>query len=138
MSKGLVAVTERTEEVDRRAMREAFVKDLYLYLSDKNVTHRELRDAVPGISAHTEIQRWRHGIAEPPPNVVFAIEDYLDLKPGSLSIHLGYLPPKVQPAPKNLVAMIEGDDRLPAWGKEILLTAYREIMRSLEGHTRRR
>jgi transcriptional regulator with XRE-family HTH domain len=142
LTKGLVVVNAERDERDRnelrRPQREAFMRDLYLLLDQKKVSQRQLRDDM-GWGSHTVINRWRHYITEPDPEQVFALEEYLDVPPGSLSHHLGYLPVRPTGAGRQpkLDEVIQTDPVLPAWGKEILLTAYREIMRSL-GRGRRR
>lgn len=121
----------------RRAMREAFVNDLYRLMDQKGIGQRRLADRLD-LAGHTTISRWRHLAGEPPAELVFRIEKALGVDPGTLSRHLGYLPLDAAPPPKiTLPEMIEADPILPPWGKEILLTAYREIMRSL-GKGRRR
>lgn len=121
--------TEKDREVDRRARREAFIRDLYGVMEQKGVTQRELRDEL-GWGSHTTMNRWRHLIAEPLPDEVFELERILGVAPGTLSAHLGYMPLKAERL-AGVEAAVEADQIIPPWGKEILLTAYREIMRSL-------
>lgn len=130
-----LAVPDRTEErnEDRRAMRADFVRMLDSLLDQRGLSQRRFVADV-GLSSHTEITRWKTLAYEPRPETVFEIEEYFRIPPGSLSRTLGYLPVNARQLPTyddDYEAMVEAHSVLPKWGKEILLTAYREIIGSL-------
>lgn len=83
---------EKDRGEERRLLRQAFVDDLYRIMADKKVSHRQMSLDL-NLSSHSIVNRWRHLMAEPEPDTVFAIEEYLGVPPGGLSHHLGYLPP---------------------------------------------
>lgn len=68
------------------------------------------------------INGYAKGASEPPPRTAVAIEQVLGVEPGSLTIHLGYLPPS---AAEVSVSDIEGaiisDERLDGRSKRLLL-----------------
>ena len=136
MSEVLVVVADHNEErsEDRRAMRAHFVRTLEWLMNERGLSHRRFA-AEAGLSNHTEITRWKTLGYEPRPETVFRIEEYFELSPGTLSRTLGYLPVsarKLEVKPGEFEVMVEADQILPKWGKEILLTSYREIMGSLD------
>src|SRR5688500_13856454 len=59
-------------------------------LSQRSWTQRELAEAL-GIT-QSAISAWKYGNAEPAPVTVFRIEQVLGTEPGTLSVHLGFLP----------------------------------------------
>lgn len=136
--KGTPEISGRDRADRRRCLRRAFIDDLYVILERKGITQRQLRDDL-GWSSHTYMNRWRNLVTEPDPEEVFALEEYLEIAPGTLSRHLGYLPVAVekQSRPAGFEAIVTADEILPDWGKEILLTSYRQIMKSL-GRSRQR
>lgn len=68
------------------------------------------------------IAKWQRGDSEPPPLTVFAAERFLEVAPGDLSRHLGYLPAS---SPASVPAAIDADPRLSAEVKRVLLATYR-------------
>ena len=130
-------MVEQDRSEQRRPLRAAFTDDLYRIMADKRISQRQLGIDLE-LSSHSIINRWRHGVSEPDPEMVFAIEELLDVAPGSLSAHLGYLPLTAAKSGRvDVLKAIEADAVLPEWGKEIMRTSYREIIRSL-GRGRRR
>lgn len=130
VSGGLVVADQRN---DRRAMRADFVQTLDWILKERGLSQRRFVADI-GLSSHTEITRWRTLGYEPRPDVVFTIEEYFDLAPGTLSRTLGYLPVSARSIPldvSDFEEMVRSHQLLPPWGKEILLVSYREIMGSL-------
>lgn len=114
-------------------MRADFVRTLDWLMNERGLSQRRFVADI-GLSSHTEITRWKTLAYEPRPETVFEIEEYFDLAPGTLSRTLGYLPVSARSVPPNagdFEAMVIAHDVLPKWGKEILLTAYREIIGSL-------
>lgn len=91
-----------------------------------------LREAMLGVSnvkvaehvglTPDAVAKWVRGDAEPSPLTVFAVEAFLDLQPGELSRHLGYLPVG---ATASVVAAIEADPRLTVEARRVLVAAYR-------------
>lgn len=69
---------------------------------------------------------WEKGIWAPAPEKVFEIERLLDLPPGTLSRHLGYLPLGAQP---SVQAAVDSDPRLDERGKTLLIDMYRTLAR---------
>lgn len=70
------------------------------------------------------VSGWVTGRSEPPRMRVFAIEEALKLKPGSLSHLLGYLPVTARPV-KTLAEAIEFDPHLDDRAREALRNVYR-------------
>lgn len=68
------------------------------------------------------VAKWARGDSEPPPLTVFAAERFLDVAPGELSRHLGYVPVGTPP---SVAAAVEADPRLSAEIKRVLLATYR-------------
>lgn len=133
----VMELPDQDRSESRRPMRLAFMDALYVLMDQKHIAQRQI-SADLGWGTHTRFTKWRHGMSEPHPDEVFALEDYLGVKPGVLSKHLGYLPPAAAgKTTADFENIVKNDDMIPAWGKEILLTAHREIIRSL-GRGRRR
>ena len=93
------------------------------------MTQRQLADeltrrlARPQPFSQTTVTRWLSESA-PDPATVFAIEEVLDMTPGSASRHLGYLPVSAQPVATVLDA-IAADDHLDELARGFLADAYR-------------
>lgn len=74
------------------------------------------------------ISRWCLAQTVPDPPTVFDLERALDLVPGSLSHHLGYLPDVAERRQKaDVVAAITADRALDERAREVLLAAYRAL-----------
>lgn len=94
-------------------------------LSRLGWAQRTLADAL-GMSQST-ISHWKAGTSEPPPRTVFAIEKTLNLPPGELSRHLGYVPARHVPA-LSVEDAIAGDPRLSPQHRRVLRATYRELI----------
>jgi len=88
-------------------------------------TQRELADAL-GIT-QSAISAWKYGNAEPSPVTVFRIEQVLGIEPGTLSIHLGFLPVGAGSAEVSFDAAIACDPRLDDQARRVLRATYREL-----------
>lgn len=86
--------------------------------------------SIASVARHVEltddaVRRWLKGSAPEPP-MVFAVERFLDVAPGDLSRHLGYIPVGVT----SVTAAIDADEALNDQGKAILRDAYRTARRT--------
>jgi transcriptional regulator with XRE-family HTH domain len=84
-----------------------------------------------GVS-QSAISGWTLGDNEPLPATVFAIESKLDLPPGHLSRHLGYVPLVTAESGQGAVGVedaINSDPMLPPLMKRALIAAYQEASR---------
>ncbi len=70
------------------------------------------------------ISGWITGASVPASDVVFAVERALDLRPGALSRHLGYLPVDAVKNVATVRSAIIDDEGLTADQKAMLLAAY--------------
>lgn len=70
------------------------------------------------------LQKWLAGETEPKRNKVFALERLLEVPPGALSVHLGYLPPDARDVQSALDA-IEHDTTLSKKDRGALVRLYR-------------
>lgn len=73
------------------------------------------------------VAQWIDGTAEPARAYVFAAEKVLELKPGTLSRLLGYLPVDAKPA-LSVIDAIDADTRLTDTAKRMLKSGYREAL----------
>ena len=78
--------------------------------------------------AQTAVSQWLRGTTTPDPEVIFAMERALGVRPGDLSRHLGYLPVAAKPSPMTVEAAIQADPKLPDKLKRALTVAYREMV----------
>lgn len=75
----------------------------------------------------TTVTRWIKGEYAPPePAVVFAIEEALELAPGTMSATLGYLPVGVD-GDASVVDVVERDPLLTSMGRRVVLKVYEEF-----------
>lgn len=137
--RAVASIPSAAEEAVRLPLRENFMRALTDLLAKRGLSQRELADGL-GWTSHTRIQPWRNLKAEPKPEEVFAIERFLEVPPGQLSEHLGYVPVGSRPLLNRSVEdAIEADPMLPDWGKRLLRTNYREIRDNYaHGRSRRR
>ena len=61
------------------------------------------------------------------PDIVFAMERALGVRPGAFSKYLGYLPLTIDKLPVGVEQSILADERLSDGSKRALLAAYREL-----------
>lgn len=107
----------RTFRVALRAARGA------LTLSDLGA---QLGYKSPSTTGHWE----KDGGAIPVPPVVFAIEELLELDPGELSQHLGYLPIGTDTAPCTVESALLADPELDELDRDTVLNVYLRLTRS--------
>lgn len=74
------------------------------------------------------VSQWLDRIAEQLPARVFAIEQALESKPGTLSLQLGFLPVDARSA-KTVVEAVNSDVRLDERGREALRALYDVLAR---------
>lgn len=68
------------------------------------------------------INKLTRGERIPNPWAMFDVEQFLDVPPGELTRHLGYVPTG---APPSVAAAIEADDGLTAEAKRLVVATYR-------------
>ena len=71
---------------------------------------------------------WVNGDTEPTRPKVWAIEQVLDARPGSLSRLLGYLPVDARPI-TSVPGAIDADPRLDEEGRRVLHALYKVVCR---------
>lgn len=74
----------------------------------------------------TVLGDWMAGKAEPPHYVVFQLEEILELAPGALARHLGYVPVSVEAA-HDVEDAISRDVLLEPTDRDALVTLYRDL-----------
>lgn len=114
---------------DRTPQREDFVRALKWMMEERGLSQRELAAQI-GRASYTPFYRWFEYRAEPQPTEVFAIERILDVPPGTLSRHLGYLPPEARssaPAGVSFEDAIRSDPDLNDLGRRTLRAVYAEV-----------
>lgn len=119
---------------DRRAEEEedrpAFGQALGEALAARGMTQSEL-GARLGFQQGT-VSGWVTGLNPPERRqTVFELERALELPPGHLSLHLGYLPPAAAGAPVvDVETAIRLDPLLPEEAKGAFITLYRQAVKS--------
>ena len=111
--------------------RESFGRALAGALDAKGLTTGALltiANEKGGENARVSVNRWIAGKVEPSRPKVLAIEAVLQLEPGTLSRHLGWLPVGAEPVP-TVEAAILADPDLTAGQKNILLAALNDFRR---------
>ena len=78
--------------------------------------------------SQSAVSQWVAGNTDPDRLYVFAAEQALDLKPGSLSQLLGYLPVSARSV-RTVPEAIDGDPALTPMARQMLRAAYREATR---------
>lgn len=121
------AVSERATTVAEK--RKAFAAALVEARTVRGLTQTELGAEVgigqPGVSA------WEAGENQPEPEMVFAVERVLELPPGHLSRHLGYMPPDSDgQVTATFEEVVMGDPLLDEGQKRAALALYREFTAS--------
>jgi transcriptional regulator with XRE-family HTH domain len=76
----------------------------------------------------SQVSRWSKGRDVPAPDQVFAIEEALELPPGSLSRKLGYLPV----GSSSVLAAVDADPKLSPKARRLLEVTYRSLASSVE------
>lgn len=84
----------------------------------------------------TSVNAWASGKDGPPkPATVCALERVLDLAPGALTLHLGYLPPYARGEVLTVPAAIDADPQLTAKERAALKAAYAAFVSPADGST---
>lgn len=107
------------------------MRALVWLLEERGLSQRELATSL-GRATHTVFYRWAEYKAEPQPAEVFAIERVLEVPPGTLSRHLGYLPPEARsaaPIKATFEEAIRADPDLNDLGRRTLRAVYAEVTR---------
>ena len=113
------------------AQRFSFSTALRAYLARSRMSQEELRRrlAVDGITAsQTTVSGWVSGSSPPPNTVVEAMESHLDLVPGVLTRHLGWLPLSAMDLSPDVETAILCDELLTPDQREVLLATYRALI----------
>lgn len=123
---GVTAVRRDITE-EKAAQRRAFSNALIHIMELKGITQRELGERL-GMS-HTVVTGWRNLVHEPAPETVFRVEEELGLPGGTLSIHLGYVPPEARSfsGPDEFDAFIDADPQLDDRARRMLKVMYAEL-----------
>jgi transcriptional regulator with XRE-family HTH domain len=116
-----------SEDDQARKRRKAFGAALGEAIAVRGVTQRELGRLLGGMT-QSAISAWKSGEAEPSTATVFAVERRLELPPGHLSRHLGYLPITTDRAASTFEEVVLGDPLLDEVQKRGLLALYREFL----------
>jgi transcriptional regulator with XRE-family HTH domain len=105
----------------------AFGDALKAALIASGVTHEQLAARVTGLLGESvtpaSVSNWVNGKNEPTRVRMFAIEQTLDLRPGSLSRHLGYLPVDARPA-RTVKDLLDEDPKIGPELRAVVLAAY--------------
>lgn len=113
-----MAVVNATPE-----QKKAFGEALMAALEARNLRPPDLVDVVTAAdrnSASNLVKNWINGKTEPSRPTVIAVEAFLDLVPGTLSRHLGWLPVGAPEVPEPEAAVI-ADTRFTGEQRRILL-----------------
>lgn len=120
---------ERTSTDEQRRN---FAEALKMYLGRARMRPADLMRAMQaeGFSVRqASVSQWTTGVSEPSRHFVYAMERLLDLQPGLLSRHLGYLPTfAVSIAPVDVETALLADDRLTPDQRQLLLATYRTLI----------
>lgn len=110
------------------ARRQAFGDALGDALGVRKTTQRALGDMLGGVT-QSAISAWIAGQSEPSRDLVFQIETVLELPPGNLSRHLGYLPPEAATGKGGMTfeEAVMNDPLLDETQKRGVLALYREF-----------
>jgi transcriptional regulator with XRE-family HTH domain len=100
----------------------------------RGMSQIELANAL-GMS-QTMISTWERGRGVPDTSDAFALESALQLPPGGLSHHLGFVPAGTSSPPSTVDAAIAADPLLDVADKRALHALYRELARRYNGRNR--
>lgn len=95
------------------------------------VRPQAIADAI-GYKSPGAISNWERGESPPDPDTVFAIERFLELPPGELSQHLGYVPVDANTPPCTVETAIAADPRLDNGARDALLKMFRVLTERAE------
>jgi len=94
-------------------------------MRSRRMIQTRLAAELDGVS-QSAISGWINGQSVPNHNVVFAIERALDVTPGFLSHHLGYIPAGTSP-PCSVPDAVDADPLLDDVRRAALLALYRQF-----------
>lgn len=114
-----------SEPDDLVADKGTFGAALAAALRRRGMSQRVLTDLL-GRTAQSSVSAWTRGDAVPTPEVVFEIERIIEVPPGHLSQHIGYVPAGAEP-PASVVSAIDADPLLEPVHRQALLALYREF-----------
>lgn len=98
----------------------AFGRALAEAMHAAQITPRDVAEAVGWTADY--VLKLQKGTRAPNPWTLFAVEAHLEVQPGELSRHLGYVPAG---AVSSVAAALEADEALTADTRRMLLAAYR-------------
>jgi transcriptional regulator with XRE-family HTH domain len=111
---------------ERQKVRLLFGEALAAALYASGRTQEEL--AIHVDRRQSTVSNWASGKNEPDPWFVFEAEKFLGARPGSLSRFLGYVPIEAATIAGGVEEAINGDPRLPASQRAILIRSYHEYL----------
>ena len=109
-------VQEFEAGVDDR--RRAFGQALEIAIENSRLTKVSLAKSLD--LNPSNLTRWTSGAQQPSMAKVFALEKHLEVKPGSLSVYLGYLPPEAGATAGSLHEMIQKSPELTERDSDLL------------------
>jgi transcriptional regulator with XRE-family HTH domain len=96
--------------------------------SAAGLTRDQVAERVDGLSSAQQLYNYEHGRRVPDRvEVIVALEEALQLRPGTLCRALGFAPLDVEAAPATVADAIAADAGLDQHSKEQLLSAYRAV-----------
>ncbi len=110
------------------AQRFVFSTALRAYMARANLSQQDLRQLLADDGhavGQTTLSAWTRGETIPPNDLVECMEHHLDLEPGVLSRHLGWLPISCVDLGPDTEAAILADALLSPHQREVLLNTYR-------------
>lgn len=111
---------------------EAFLEAMRQAIADSGLSLPRIAERLGDYGITTTgdtVSLWQRGRQRIRPDELFALERTLDVRPGSLSRLLGYVPADMKPA-RTVPEAIEADPRLTELGRRTLLAAYRAAVRT--------
>lgn len=127
----LAMATSNDPEVRRRKFGEALRDAMRV----KDVTQEELAERIQ--QSQPAVSGWINGTNAPKTvEIAFEIERALGVDPGSLTVHLGYLPPEALKTVASFEGVLLADPALTADEKEMLLAAYKSARKRARGRKR--
>ena len=116
-------------DIEPEERRKAFGDALRQALRVKGMTQEELAAGMTK-GRQPMISAWIRGKAAPDtPSLTFEVERVLGVDPGTLSVHLGYLPPEAVRTVASFESVLLADPGLNDDEKEMLLAGYRAAKR---------
>lgn len=121
--------------------KDAFAEALRAHMGTAGISQRALGEAVaadlerPQAFHQSVVSDWMGRGNPPDPDVVCAIERVLDLAPGALTLHLGYLPPEARGEVLTVLEAIDADPQLTPKERAALKAAYAAFVSPDDGST---